>query len=92
MCLKKYKNTIKGAFALVISYLEVAEYNSNTRRNLIEMVTTYLKDNGISLEIGDNALVTIKIVRAGESVVLRNHSMDGALNRLSMSLRMGLNN
>ena len=56
------------------------------------MVTTYLKDNGISLEIGDNALVPIKIVRAGESVVLRNHSMDGALNRLSMSLRMGLNN
>ena len=92
MCLKRYKNTIRGAFALVISYLEVAEYNSNTRRTLIEVVTKYLKDNHISLEIGDNALVPIKIVRAGESVVLRNRSMDVALRILSLSLRLELNN
>ena len=91
MCFKRYKNTIRGAFALVISYLEVAEYNSNTRRTLIEMVTKYLKDNDIALDTGDNALVPIKIVRAGEGVVLKNHSMDGTLKRLSISLRVDLN-
>lgn len=90
MCFNKYKSIIKGAFALVISYLNVVGADENSRRKSIEMVTEYLADNGVCLDLVDSALLPIKIVRAGYEVVAKNRSMEQALIILSVSTKLNL--
>ena len=92
MCIREYKGIYRGAFALVISYLEATTLNSNSREDLKSHVSKYLNDNGILADFtkAPHSGIVTRIVRAGESVYFDNKSMDEALARLSRGLKIYL--
>lgn len=92
MCLNRYKNLIRGAFALAVSYLEVTTVTPDTRDLLKDIIATYLRENevGFDFDAPQNKDLVIKIVTAGESVRFDNESMDSALERLSRGIKLNL--
>lgn len=88
MCLKVYKGIYRGAYALVVSYLEATK--EIIVADLREMVYTYLNDNGINVDFRQtqHQLVGIVIVRAGIETYRNRMTMDEALSYLSDKLEI----
>lgn len=88
MCLQVYKGIYRGAYALVVSYLEATK--EIIVADLREMVYTYLNDNGINVDFRQiqHQLVGDVIVRAGIETYRNRMTMDEALSYLSDKLEI----
>lgn len=92
MCLKVYKGIYRGAFALVVSYLEVEEFSDETHAKIRSMVGKYLNDNGVNVDFSrePHRFIVTMIIKAGWSVCNNYSTMDEALEELSRSLELPL--
>lgn len=88
MCLKVYKGIYRGAYALVVSYLEATK--EIIISDLREMVYKYINDNGINVDFRQiqHQLVGDAIVRAGIETYRNKMTTDEAIAYLSDKLEL----